>query len=60
MTVRWCALMPGHGGSDCGADYAGAYEKDETLLIARLVRRHLESVGVKVLTDKRCGYLSGT
>ena len=27
----------GHGGSDCGADYAGAYEKDETLLIARLV-----------------------
>ena len=23
----------GHGGSDCGADYAGAYEKDEEMLI---------------------------
>ena len=42
----------GHGGSDCGADYAGAYEKDETLLIARLVKRHLESVGVKVLMTR--------
>ena len=36
----------------CGADYAGAYEKDETLLIARLVKRHLESVGVKVLMTR--------
>ena len=42
----------GHGGSDCGADYAGTYEKDETLLIARLVKRHLESVGVKVLMTR--------
>ena len=41
----------GHGGSDCGADYAGTYEKDETLLIARLVKRHLESVGCLLYTS---------
>lgn len=38
MTVPLVCIDAGHGGSDCGADYAGAYEKDETLLIARLVK----------------------
>ena len=33
MTVRWCALIAGHGGSDCGADYAGAYEKMKHCLL---------------------------
>ena len=39
MTVRWCALMPATAAVTNGADYAGTYEKDETLLIARLVKK---------------------
>lgn len=42
----------GHGGSDCGAEYAGNYEKDQVLVIARLVQRHLESAGIKVVMTR--------
>lgn len=42
----------GHGGSDCGAEYAGNYEKDQVLEIAKLVQRHLESAGIKVIMTR--------
>lgn len=42
----------GHGGSDCGAEYNGDYEKNDTLVIAELVKRHLESAGVKVVMTR--------
>ena len=42
----------GHGGSDCGAEYEGYYEKDQVLAIAKLVQQHLQSSGIEVIMTR--------
>jgi N-acetylmuramoyl-L-alanine amidase len=42
----------GHGGSDCGAESDEGYEKDQTLMIAKLVQQHLQSAGVVVVMTR--------
>jgi len=45
-------LDPGHGGHDTGAIAGGKREKDVVLQIAKRVRKHLETMGVRVLMTR--------
>ncbi len=43
----------GHGGDDVGAQSeTGKYEKEDTLLLCRLLKSYLESVGVNVIMTR--------
>ena len=42
----------GHGGTDCGADSGGKYEKDQTLVIAELVKQYLEEEDISVVMTR--------
>lgn len=42
----------GHGGNDVGAEYQGKYEKDYTLMIAKLVQQNLEKAGITVVMTR--------
>lgn len=49
--IRVC-IDAGHGGSDCGAEYQGSYEKDQVLAIAKLVQQQLQSSGIEVVMTR--------
>ncbi len=49
---RIVCIDAGHGGNDVGAEYEGKYEKDSTLMIARLVQEELESQGIQVVMTR--------
>lgn len=42
----------GHGGDDVGAILAKRYEKDDTLKVAKLVKKNLKKQGVKVVMTR--------
>lgn len=44
--------MHGHGGSDVGACNDKRYEKDDTLKVAKLVKKYLEEDNVKVIMTR--------
>lgn len=56
--IRVC-IDAGHGGSDCGAEYQGRYEKDQVLAIAKLVQRHLQSSGIEVVMTRSTDVFMG-
>lgn len=45
-------LDAGHGGSDVGAVLENRYEKDDTLKIAKLVKKYLEEQDIKVIMTR--------
>lgn len=45
-------IDPGHGGSDTGAGDPGAYEKDQVLEVALMVRAYLEEQNIKVIMTR--------
>ena len=52
-------IDPGHGGYDTGASYGGFEEKDLTLIISEMLKKHLEKYGITVfLTRDEDGFLS--
>lgn len=42
----------GHGGNDAGAISGNRYEKDDTLKVAKLVRKHLQEQGIKTIMTR--------
>ena len=42
----------GHGGSDVGAESNDRYEKDDTLRVAKLVKKYLEEQDIKVIMTR--------
>lgn len=42
----------GHGGNDAGAVNGNRYEKDDTLKVAKLVRKHLQEQGIKTIMTR--------
>lgn len=42
----------GHGGNDVGAKLENRYEKDDTLKVARLVKKYLEEQDIKVIMTR--------
>lgn len=44
--------MLGHGGTDVGASNDNRYEKDDTLKVANIVRKYLETKNIKVVMTR--------
>ncbi len=54
--VRVVIIDPGHGGQDPGAVANGVKEKDVVLSVARLVKKRLEKMGIKVILTRDADY----